>query len=123
MCLNYSFTISGATVFFLNELVTFIIKSRRIQNSYNIIKKKKKKGKLLSWSLSFMSYSNSVFNLLIVLIWFLTFHYCVDLVLNVIYWMEKSNMSNEIIKNYFSCHINYQLCCHISLSLTQQIFP
>ena len=29
--------------FFLNELVTFIIKSRRIQNSYNIIKKKKKR--------------------------------------------------------------------------------
>ena len=29
--------------------------------------------------------------------------------------MEKSNVSNGIVKNYFSYHINYQLYCHVKL--------
>ena len=67
------------------------------------------------WSLSFIAYLNLVHNLSIISIWFLTFlvpckfshcRYLFD---------GKNDMLNEIIKNYFPCHINYQLYRHIRL--------
>ena len=47
----------------------------------------------------FTPYINLVPNLLMVLIWSLTFQYRVILVLAIIPWMEKFDVSNGIIKN------------------------
>ena len=82
---------------------------------------KKKKDKLQNWSLSFITYLNLVHNLSIVSIWSLTFlvpckfcscHYLFD---------GKNDMLNEIIINYFPCHINCQLYCHIRLFYNKKI--
>ena len=35
--------------------------------------------------------------------------------LSLSHWIEKSDVSNEVIENDFSCHINYQLYHHVKL--------
>ena len=56
-------------------------------------------GKLRIWSLSFTLDFKIVLNLSIVSNWSLTFQCRVDLVSAVIYWMEKSDVSNGLNKN------------------------
>ena len=75
------------------------------------------------WIDSWVNYKVGPYSLHHISIWFITFqlcqfglqHFqcCVNLVLTVITWMEKANVSNETIKHYFLCHIIFQLYCHV----------
>ena len=64
-----------------------------------ILSNNNNKDKLHIWSLSFTPYFNLVPNLSIESIGSLTFQYRVNLIPTVISWMEKSYVSNRLIRN------------------------
>ena len=59
-------------------------------------------GKLHTWSLFFTPYFNLVHNFSIMLIWFLTFQCCVNLVIVVISSMEIADVTNGKNKKLIS---------------------
>ena len=94
-------------------------------NFNKIISLRIKKWSIYLYILNLMvNYKVGPHSLHYISIWSLTFQMCqfssqlfqcyINLVPTVIYWMEKANVSNETIKNYFSWHIISQLYHHIS---------
>ena len=75
--------------------------------------------KLPIWYLSFTFYFNLIYNLSFMSIWFLIFSCHVNLVLVIISWIEKSDVSNDLNKKiYLLLHqLPFRLICQHNLKI------